>query len=274
MPRAGTGEATEASPAAADERMILGVRVKVSTQAGEVERLDSALDAGERLNVAFANSHTLRVAHRFPDYRRILQGFHVLNDGIGVDIASRIKFGQKFPENLNGTDFVPHYLASSRHHLRIYLLGARTDVVELAAGKLQERNPRHRIVGYRSGYFNKDETPVICEEIRRAGADLLLVGMGNPLQERWIVEHGASTDAKLLFGVGALFDFTSGVIPRAPIWMRRMRCEWIFRLILEPRRLAQRYIIDNGAFLKDVILDRTSKSEAGSLASRTPGPLT
>ena len=266
------GVKPETIPAQGSQRTILGVPIQISSRTKEVERLDSAFEGGVHVNLAFANSHTLGLAKRRPDYRRALEGFHVLNDGIGVDIASRIKFGERFPENLNGTDFVPYYLASSRHDLRIYLLGARPEVVEAAAGNLRKEHPRHRIVGHHNGYFKTEDAHLICGEIRRCEPDVVLVAMGNPLQEFWIEEHGARTGAKLLFGVGALFDFKSGLTPRAPALVRRLRCEWVFRLVREPRRLWRRYIFGNAVFLKDVIFDRAPGGDGKPLTSSAAEP--
>jgi alpha-1,3-mannosyltransferase len=214
------------------ERVILGVPIQVSSRDDAVREFDAAIGGNTRLNVAFANANTLRLAHKAPDFRRALQSFRVLNDGLGVDIASRIKYGVPFPENLNGTDFLPHYLTNSRHELRIFLLGGRPAVVTDAAKVLQSRCPRHNVVGYRSGYFGDEATPSICEEIRSTEADLVLVALGNPLQELWIAKHGGHTGAKLLIGVGALFDFLSGQTLRAPSLIRWALCYWLFRLLL------------------------------------------
>ena len=82
------------------------------------------------------------------------------------------------------------------------------------------------------------------------------MGLGNPLQELWIANHGVTTGARLQIGVGALFDFASGHVPRAPVWMRRMRCEWTFRLLCEPRRLFARYVLGGFVFMRHVLADR------------------
>lgn len=94
-----------------------------------------------------------------------------------------------------------------------------------------------------------------CADIRAVRADCVLVAMGNPLQEIWIDEHGDKTGATLFFAVGALLDFQAGTVRRAPAWVRRLRCEWIFRLLQEPLRLAQRYLIGNFVFLGRVLAD-------------------
>jgi alpha-1,3-mannosyltransferase len=109
--------------------------------------------------------------------------------------------------------------------------------------------PHHAIVGCRDGYADAADTTEITEAIRRAGADVLFVGMGNPKQEVWLLEHLAETGCRLGFGVGALFDFMSGAVPRAPAWMRAARIEWAYRLMQEPGRLWRRYLVGMPTFL-------------------------
>jgi alpha-1,3-mannosyltransferase len=135
------------------KRNILGVDIEVTTRQQMVSKLDDALDRGEQLPIAFANAHTLNVANERPGFRALLKRFVVVNDGFGVDIASKMKFGRTFPENLNGTDFVPHFLDASQHKLRIFLLGARPRAVRAAARRISEAWPQHDIVGARDGYF-------------------------------------------------------------------------------------------------------------------------
>jgi alpha-1,3-mannosyltransferase len=238
------------------EREIFGVRIRPMSRWRALSVVDRALAAGQRLNVSFANAHTLNMAAANDRFRAALQSFLVLNDGLGVDIASRYKFGKPFAGNLNGTDFVPDYLAFTRRRLRIYLVGTSDAVVTTAVERLRARYPRHTVVGGRNGFFaGPEDIEETCRTIRAARADCVLVGMGNPLQELWIDEFGAKTGAKLLFGVGALFDFEAGAVRRAPMWIRRMRCEWVYRLLQEPRRLARRYIVGNFGFLLRVLVE-------------------
>jgi exopolysaccharide biosynthesis WecB/TagA/CpsF family protein len=238
------------------ERQILGVAVRSLTRRQAISRIDAAIDTGQHLNVGFANAHSLNLASINEEYRKALQEFLVLNDGLGLDIASRIKFGRPFEANLNGTDFTPDFLARTRHNLRIYMVGTTDAVVERAARKFQARYPQHTIVGYRNGFFSgAEDAEETCRKIRSLEADCVLVGMGNPLQELWIADYGPKTGAGLLFGVGALFDFEAARVPRAPVWVRKLRCEWVYRLLQEPRRLVRRYLIGNAVFLGRVIAD-------------------
>lgn len=238
-------------------RTILGVNFEPMNRPQAVEKIDSEFARGGTLRVAFANAHTLTLSKNNSAFRKALTRFLVLNDGVGVDLASRFKFGTTFPENLNGTDFVPYYLNHTQHRLRIFLVGSRPEVVNEAARRFAETWPQHKIIGACDGYFRSEQhVDSICRVIKDMKADLLLVGLGNPLQEMWIAERAAATGARLQMGVGALFDFTSGHVPRAPAWVRNLRCEWAYRLAREPRRMSSRYILGGVMFMGYVLGDR------------------
>jgi alpha-1,3-mannosyltransferase len=234
-------------------RLILDVPVQVATFSKAVEYLDSRFNAGEPGVVSFANAHTLNVASVDSHFRTVLRNSIVLNDGVGIDIASSLLFGAPFPENLNGTDFTSAYLAKTKNRYRIFLLGARTGVAERAAQRLLQRGTSHRIVGCHDGYFADQDTEKIVESIRQSRADVLLVAMGNPKQEFWLIDNLAATGCRLGLGVGALFDFLAGEVPRAPAWIRSVRFEWAYRLGQEPRRLWRRYLIGNAMFMARIV---------------------
>jgi alpha-1,3-mannosyltransferase len=111
---------------------------------------------------------------------------------------------------------------------------------------------QHTIVGCHHGHFNAGQTEAVIEQIRRSKADVLLVAMGNPKQELFIQQHLAATGCILGIGVGALFDFLTGNVPRAWPWMQSCRLEWLYRLSQEPRRLAGRYLLGIPLFLARV----------------------
>lgn len=237
-------------------RKILGVTIRDMSRDQAIAAIDDAFGRGEVASVCFANAQALNMACENGHFREALQKFLVLNDGLGTDIASRIKFGKSFTENLNGTDFVPEYLSRTGHALRIYLVGTSDAVVSRAAQALRRAYPRHTIVGHRNGFFlGPQDIEQTCCDIRAARADCVLVGMGNPLQELWIEEHGDKTGARLFFAVGALLDFQAGSVRRAPAWVRKLRCEWTFRLLQEPMRLAHRYLIGNFVFIGRILVD-------------------
>ncbi len=237
-------------------RLLQGIKFDTRTVAEVIDIFDDTVEQGRFLQVAIANAHTVNLARKDAVYRKILNKALVLNDGIGVNIASLWKYGKVFCENLNGTDLMARYFAESRLKLRIFLLGAHADIVKACVERCRERFPQHEWLGFIDGYFKSTQIHAVCERIRKLQPDVLLVALGNPLQEFFIDRYGTMMRAKLCIGVGGLFDFMSGKIKRAPLWIRRLRCEWVFRLIIEPRRMWRRYLIGNITFLIAAWRDR------------------
>jgi alpha-1,3-mannosyltransferase len=249
----------------ATKRAILGVPIFVRSGPQVIELLDRQFSTGPATVVAFANKHSLNIAFENEYFRSIMRKAIVLNDGIGVDIASLVLFGKPFPQNLNGTDFVPYYLQNTRHRLRIFLIGGVPGIAARAGDLLSKRFPQHQVVGHHHGYFSNGDRDAIHAAIKQAGADVILVGMGNPKQEVWLAENLEATGARLGFGVGALFTFMTGEIRRAPAWMRHARIEWIHRLAQEPWRLSRRYLLGIPLFIFRVVGQRLSRSRDETL---------
>lgn len=227
---------------------ILGVRVHSGPTDSVIAHIDERLRSGLETRVAFLNAHLSNQCARDREMRRGLRNFLVLNDGVGVDVARWLLYGAKFRENLAGSDFVTAFLDRTAIDLKIYLLGARTEVVSRVAERLNRQWPRHEVVGFHHGFLDDDSERGLTDRISRAHPDLVLVGMGNPRQERWVARHVPDV-SPCAMAIGAWFDFYSQTIPRAPQWVRSMRAEWVYRLWREPRRLAGRYLVGNGVFL-------------------------
>jgi alpha-1,3-mannosyltransferase len=251
-------------------RTILGVPIIAATAPQTVEMLDLQFERGGPARVAFANANALNIAYRNNRFRSILQNSIVINDGIGVDIASRLLFGAAFPQNLNGTDFTPHYLQSTRHRFRIFLLGSRLGVAERAGEYFARRCPQHVVVGCHHGHFTNDQTNEIISIIKATNADVILVAMGNPAQELWLADNLQATGCRLGFAVGALFDFVTGQSRRAPAWVRSARLEWVHRLSREPKRLWRRYLVGNPVFLLRVLGQWISGDPASLVEINSP----
>lgn len=249
-------------------RTILDVPILVKTTTEAVDLLDRHFDRKEPGIVVFANAHTLNSTATDHRVQSILDHSIVFNDGIGVDLASRLLFGKAFPENLNGTDFVPHYLQQSKHRYRIFLLGGKPGVAVKAATRLAKLAPHHDFVGSCHGYFTPENTTAVIEQIRRTRADILLVAMGNPQQEQWLNDHLKATGCRLGFGVGGLFDFMAGVVPRAPRWVQVARVEWAHRLTQQPARLWRRYLVQMPIFLLRVARQWLTGARATGVVSR------
>lgn len=253
-PSTGTLESSPPTLGSVPPVEILGVWVARLSLDAAVEAVVRCYEAYAPALVAYANAHTLNLAFRNPEYRAVLRrAALVLNDGAGLGIAGRLR-GLPFPANLNGSDFTPRILElAAARGWRVYFLGARPGVAETAAGRLRRRIPGLNVVGVRDGYFPPEEAMAVVKDIHRAGTGLLLVAMGNPLQEIWLDRYLLATGARVGIGVGAFFDFAAGVMPRAPSWMNRAGIEWAYRLAREPRRLWRRYLIGNVLFLARVV---------------------
>jgi exopolysaccharide biosynthesis WecB/TagA/CpsF family protein len=230
-------------------RRLAGLDVWAATYDEVASAIADALLQRDHAKIAFCNAHVINVAFRDPHFRQALAACTVLPDGVGVDLGSRLIYGEPFPANLNGTDFVPRFLAGHRGALKVRLIGARPGVAERAAQALREMTPRHDIAVVSDGYFDDAGERDILSSLAADPADILLVAMGNPRQEIWMTEMISASHARIVFGVGALFDFLAGEVPRAPMIWRRLRLEWAFRLLVEPGRLWRRYLVGNPEFL-------------------------
>lgn len=221
------------------------------------------LTPGSQARVAFLNAHCANIAARNSSYADALATADmVLPDGIGVEIAARM-LGDGFAENLNGTDFTPALLREAALRGKsVFLLGGRPGVAEDAARNLCRAIPGLRIAGTRDGYDGIADETATFAAINKARPDILLVALGVPAQDVWLARNAHRLDAGLSLGVGALFDFLAGRVARAPAAVRRARCEWIWRLAMEPRRMAGRYLAGNASFLARAALHALSRTSA------------
>jgi len=222
-----------------------------ATQAEVLDHLDAVeRPQGRPYRVAFINAHCVNVMASDAHYREVLRSADILlPDGSGLSLAAKM-VGGHFVANLNGTDLYPvlcERLARSGRSL--YLLGARPEIAAAAGAAMQARYPGLIIAGTRDGYFKPDEIPAVIAAINASGADTLLVGFGVPAQDLWLAKHAPQLATRLSLGVGGLFDYYSGRIPRAPLLFRKLGVEWLWRLAQEPGRLAKRYLLGNFSFV-------------------------
>ncbi len=209
-------------------------------------------------SIFFVNAHCFNLSLEDENYLHVLNHSDLLlNDGIGIKIASKL-MGVRLPENMNGTDFIPKVLAlAAEENKRVFLLGSRPGIAEIAQRELEEQYPDLNICGTRSGYFNADQEQQVIDEINRSRAEVIIVGMGVPTQEKWIFRNKSKfTHARLLVAGGAIIDFSAGCVVRAPTLIQMMGLEWLFRFVQEPRRLFHRYFIGNWRFVHHIFYNR------------------
>lgn len=233
-------------------RRLLGVGIDDLAFADAVALMRTALAGPDRCTLFFVNAHTLDLAAGRPEDQAVLDGADfVFGDGTGVRWAMRWR-GVRLRGNLNGTDLLPALFAAAGTDGRsCFLLGDRPAVVAAAAAAIGRRFPGWRVVGQHHGFLDAASDAHVRAEIAAAKPDLLLVGMGNPLQERWIAAEG-DLPVRLVVGVGALFGYMSGNHRRAPPALRRFGMEWLFVLIVQ-RHKWHRYLVGAPRFLFRVL---------------------
>jgi N-acetylglucosaminyldiphosphoundecaprenol N-acetyl-beta-D-mannosaminyltransferase len=236
-----------------------GVDVDNLTMSEALERIAAMLDGAAPQQVCFVNPACVNIAAGHRAYRRVLaQAALVLPDGIGLRLAS-VLLRTPLRQNVNGTDLFPRLCeALQRRGASVYLLGGRPGVAEAVAAEVGRRWPRLRVAGLRHGYFAPAEEAAVAAEVRASGADVLLVARGVPSQDLFVARHLPLLGVRVAMGVGGLFDFVSGRIPRAPQWMREAGLEWVWRLRQEPTRMWRRYLVGNVTFLARVAWQRAA----------------
>lgn len=172
-------------------------------------------------------------------------------DGAPIAWALR-RLGFPAQERINGPDLMWKYLAQAeRTGQTVFFYGSTDSTLEKLNAVLAQTFPRLRIGGTYSPPFRPlsvAEDDEIVEQINRSGANVVFVGLGCPKQEKWMAEHRGKINA-VMIGVGAAFDYHSGVIKRAPVWWQNNGLEWLYRLGSEPRRLFKRYMVTNTLFI-------------------------
>lgn len=227
---------------------IAGFPVIKATSAALATGLIHALHEDKKMVLFFANTNFIVQCRHLLD-KMAGHSVTIVNDGVGMDIAALLFHRESFTENLNGTNFVPYFFSTTARPLRVFLLGGKPQIVAKAAAHVGDVLGQ-TVVGYCDGYAGMDENRAgLIDIINRAQAEVVLVALGNPQQEEWILSNRSMLNANVTIGVGALFDFWSGDKPRAPRFVQRIRLEWFYRLCLEPRRLWQRYTVDIIRFL-------------------------
>lgn len=221
---------------------VAGFPVRRYSASELVGELEFRRDRGASTCLFFANTNLVvqcqGLKDRMSDARVI-----IVNDGIGLSAGAFISSGARFEQNLNGTDFIPLLCSSTGKPYKIFLIGGTPQSIDRAAHHFTS-SLQQNVVGICDGYEQMRTRTDLVQEINRSGADMVLVALGNPRQEAWILDHAAELEGKLLVGVGALFDFLSGAAQRAPSYVRKLKLEWLYRLYREPRRLFKRYTVD------------------------------
>lgn len=240
-----------------DASLIEGIAVAGFPNAASLfERLVQESRQPGRTVVGYLNIHVANTAFHNAALKQALQGANLIYcDGAGIALGARL-LGQSLPTRLTAADWfmdmLRHFAIKNR---RVYLLGGEPGVPEKAMEVIAAQIPNHTVVGAHHGFILNDpelERRVI-RMINACRPDILIVGFGTPLQELWIERNKNALDVSVLYALGAVMDFVSGKVSRCPAWMGVMGLEWLYRLAVEPGRLAGRYLVGNPWFLVRIV---------------------
>lgn len=216
---------------------LLGVRIDRVIWDDILKFCRQALKGTRPKQIATVNGEFILIADHNPAYKDVLNRSDLnIPDSTNVYWISILK-GQALPMITPGSDFTLKLaeLAAETGD-SIFLLGGRGEVPKKAATELKRRHPNVKIAGTSSG---NPHDPAVIKHIQTAKPDIVLIAYGAPTQDFWIAEHKSKLTARILVGVGGTFDMLAGVLPRAPHSLRALHLEWLWRLIIEPRRLGR-----------------------------------
>jgi len=232
-----------------------------------LERIQHLIGSGQPHQHVVVNVDKVVKAQKSPELMAIINDCSLINvDGMPIVWASRI-LGAPLKERVAGIDLFESIMAqASSRGWRIYLLGAKEDVVQAVRAKYEREHPGIQIVGCRNGYWKESEEPDVARAIAAAAPHILFVAMSSPKKEFFLGRYQREMKVPFAMGVGGSFDVVAGKVKRAPIWMQRAGLEWFYRFLQEPRRMFYRYFIEDMGFFwliaKEIL---TGRKRTGSL---------
>ncbi|WP_019554191.1 WecB/TagA/CpsF family glycosyltransferase [Propionispira raffinosivorans] len=219
---------------------ILDINVDSVKMTEAIDIVENLMAAQKPAFIATANAEMIMMADQDESLKYILNHADlVVPDGAGTVWAAR-QLGVAMPERVAGYDLTQHLLARApQTNRRVFFFGSAPGVADKAKIKAEAEYPGIQIVGVRDGYFKKEQEQEIIDQIKNAHPDLLLAALGVPKQEKWLYEHLQELNIPVSIGVGGTLDVMAGVMKRAPLWMQKAKLEWLFRGLLQPKRMGR-----------------------------------
>jgi N-acetylglucosaminyldiphosphoundecaprenol N-acetyl-beta-D-mannosaminyltransferase len=227
---------------------LFGVEVDALTMDETVDRIMDLVEHGVQVQHVVLNAAKVVMMSKDPKLLEVIRACPVVNaDGQSVVTASRL-LGRPLPERVAGIDLFAELVARAADNGRsVYFLGARDEILEEMVSRFRAQHPTLRIAGYRNGYWSSDHE--VIAQVNSAQPDLLFLAIPSPRKEFWLAEHLPALGVPFAMGVGGSFDVIAGKVKRAPAWVQRIGCEWVYRLVQEPRRMWKRYLVGNSSFM-------------------------
>jgi N-acetylglucosaminyldiphosphoundecaprenol N-acetyl-beta-D-mannosaminyltransferase len=237
---------------------ILGVRVHGVDALELLSLAEKWVKESSPRTILYVNAHCLNIARRDIDYRAVLNRADlVYADGISVVWSSRFLGFHGHIQKATGADWIQSYCRQAEESgLKSYILAGKPGIASKAKSRLIEKYPGLRVTGVCDGFFIEKDEKTVLMEISESRPDVVFVGRGTPLQEKWIADNRTRISAPVCWGVGALFDYIAGVERRVPSGLNRIGLEWLWRLLEDPRGKWRRYLVGNLSFLYHVFCQK------------------
>lgn len=220
------------------------------------------IDNNQKRKFLYVNVHGINLCFRYPWLYEFLNQADVrFCDGGGLKMGAAM-LGKNIPERITLADWVWQFAEYAEERAySMFFLGSKPGVAEMAIESLKQIHPHISVAGFHHGYFDKaqssSENQEVVRKINAAKPDMLWVGFGMPLQEKWLQDNWHDLDVKVAMTSGAMLEYIAGTTRRAPRWMNDNNLEWLGRLVIEPRRLWQRYVIGNPLYLARLLMRKS-----------------
>lgn len=236
---------------------ICNIPVDVLTMQQSVDLIDNAIREKRPIHHVVINAVKVVNAQKDLQLRESIINCDIINaDGQGIIWASRL-LNKPLPERVAGIDLMENLVAlAAKKNYRIFLLGAKEDIVKKVEKIYSEKYGANIIAGYSNGYFKKEDESKIAQQIADSRADILFVAMSSPKKEIFLNTYKNLIKTPFIMGVGGSFDVVSGFVQRAPSWMQEWGLEWFYRTMQEPRRMWKRYLFGNSAFIFLIVKEK------------------
>ena len=252
-----------------DEVTLLQTRFHKLTVTDLINYVVEAAKLDKKTTVGNVNVRAMNFACEFPWYREFINNCDlVFCDGFGVLLGAKLQgYALESVHRMTCPDYIENLaLACAKQDVSLFLLAGKPGVVDQAIAKLTAIAPNLKIQGHH-GYFEKSgkENDAVIDRINQFKPEVLYIGFGMPLQERWILDNISRIDARVFLPLGACLDFYTGNVYRGPRWMTDRGLEWLTRLFTEPQRLWERYVVGNPLFFYRILRQQiTQKTRARS----------
>lgn len=229
---------------------VLNTYVDAVSMSETIETVEKIVQIGKPTQHVVINASKVNLMETDLELRRIVNSCQLINaDGASIVWAAK-KLGVPLKERVTGCDLFQELIrVAANKGYKVFLFGAKEEVVTKVKEIFEEKYPTLQIVGYRNGYFTETNEPEIVKAMSESGAEMMFVAFSSPRKEYWVNKYLEKLNIPFVMGVGGSFDIVAGVTERAPEWMQNHGLEWFYRFIQEPHRMWKRYIIGNAKFV-------------------------